>query len=72
MGAYEADLAAELQERDCKISHLEEELSRLHRLSQVASKTSLRRLVKIRVYLAVVNADFKTKFISCLEHLLIA
>lgn len=44
VSAYEADLESELQEKDYKVSHLEEELSRLHQLSQVPSKTALRWL----------------------------
>lgn len=39
---YEAELEAQLQERDSEASHLKEELNRMHRLSQVCPKTALR------------------------------
>lgn len=41
LSAYEAELEAQLQERDSEASHLKEELSRLHRLSQVYPTTAL-------------------------------
>lgn len=42
VSAYEAELEAQLQERDSKVSHLKEELSRLHRLSEVYTTNTLR------------------------------
>ncbi|KAK3514212.1 hypothetical protein QTP70_009471 [Hemibagrus guttatus] len=48
VSAYEADLEAELQEKDCKVSHLEEELSRLHRLSQLEHSALQTELQKER------------------------
>ncbi|XP_027001490.2 centriolin isoform X2 [Tachysurus fulvidraco] len=48
VSAYEADLESELQEKDYKVSHLEEELSRLHQLSQLEHSTLHSELLKER------------------------
>lgn len=42
VSAYEAELEAQLQERNSKASLLKEELSRLHRLSQVWPTSAFR------------------------------
>lgn len=64
--AYEAELEAQLQEKDSKANHLKEELSRLHRLSHVCPTTALRLLDEIRFNRAVVHADVRTKCIICI------
>ncbi|XP_060739295.1 centriolin isoform X2 [Tachysurus vachellii] len=48
VSAYEADLESELQEKDYKVSHLEEELSRLHQLSQLEHSALQAELLKER------------------------
>lgn len=59
--ACEAKLEAQLRERDSKVTHLKEELSRLQWLSHVCPTTALRLLNEIRFNQAIVHADVRTK-----------